>query len=819
MSQPRVSSAKLDNSFRNKGNSHGLTKQSPKPQIPSKVSPTHNSSPSTLENFNTSTSNVESKPSPKGSPNSLKPGKNCKLCAGPYSMSQCDNYNYHPVIKTEANTTTKIHSDFNCSLKANKAPSLSEAAHAGVNLMKDIVKLSIYFRPNKYTMLSGIKQAFLQIRLERETDKNRFCFFMRDGDRLVTYRYKTIIFDFDASSFILNYVLKYHAEKYTDGEFSKILNENLYVDNMLVTSNNLNFLKEVYTKTQNRLEEGGFTLRSWNFNSKELQSIMTNQDNIAPHGNSYERVLGMKYMLEFESLQVGELQLKASANTKRAVLAQIPKVFDPFGLYLPVSNKGKFLMQELWATKLEWDDVIPEETLKKWSLHCTDLNSLSTVFFLRSCVNEDSSDSLVIFTDASKLGYGFTMYNVADGCSNLLYAKSRVAPVKAKTLPTLELLGIHHALKSLPIVLDSFAYVKFMDVTNAMDSQVVLQWLLADSISTKSLFTRNRVKDIALFKKCLLQDYDITIQFRYVKSEDNPCDLLMRGLSFNEFVRQLSFWLHGPLWLPDFRDSWPDSALGSLSAASKSLVAPSSSINATFNVDVMMSAEPLVDVERLSSFSKALRVTTLVFKAIFKMGKSREDPGSTAGLHLLQHVQKDCFSSDLVYLSLPDCDNPKAVPDLVNNLDLFLVDEGLIRSRGCIAKSLRVSYDIQNPVLMEKGHKLTELLVEFYHYSCKHVGLQTTLSSVRTGGFWVPKMRQVIKRILSRCVTCRKFNSLSFHYPQMMNLPRHRVNLVKPFQHTGVNVTGHLFVKNEEGEVVKMYILLFTCLYVRDVQS
>ena len=68
----RVSSTKSDNSFCNKANSHGLTKQSPKPQTPSKASPNHNSSPSTFENFNTSTSNVESKPSPKGSPNSKK---------------------------------------------------------------------------------------------------------------------------------------------------------------------------------------------------------------------------------------------------------------------------------------------------------------------------------------------------------------------------------------------------------------------------------------------------------------------------------------------------------------------------------------------------------------------------------------------------------------------------------------------------------------------------------------------------------------------------------------------------------------------------
>ena len=39
----------------------------------------------------------------------------------------------------------------------------------------------------------------------------------------------------------------------------------------------------------------------------------------------------------------------------------------------------------------------------------------------------------------------------------------------------------------------------------------------AGEVATKSVFTCNRVKDIALFKKSLLQDYEITVQFRYVK--------------------------------------------------------------------------------------------------------------------------------------------------------------------------------------------------------------------------------------------------------------------------------------------------------------
>ena len=101
---------------------------------------------------------------------------------------------------------------FNCSLKTGDRPSLNEAAFAGINLMGDIVQLSLYFRTNDIIMLSDIKQAFLQIKLAKEEDKNRFCFFMKEGERLVAYRYKTIIFGFNASPFILNYVIRHHAD-------------------------------------------------------------------------------------------------------------------------------------------------------------------------------------------------------------------------------------------------------------------------------------------------------------------------------------------------------------------------------------------------------------------------------------------------------------------------------------------------------------------------------------------------------------------------------------------------------------------------------
>ena len=150
-------------------------------------------------------------------------------------------------------------------------------------------------------------------------------------------------------------------------------------------------------------------------------------------------------------------------------------------------------------------------------------------------MNQDKVNSLCLFCDASKSCHGFTVYGIFDRRAHLLFAKSKVAPSKAKTLPTLELLAVYLALKCLPFILDSFKYISFDQIMCAVDSQIVLQWLFTGAVSNKNVFTRNRLKDITMYRNNLKRDFGVDIWFKYVKSEDNPCDLLTRGLTFAEF--------------------------------------------------------------------------------------------------------------------------------------------------------------------------------------------------------------------------------------------------------------------------------------------
>ena len=63
------------------------------------------------------------------------------------------------------------------------------------------------------------------------------------------------------------------------------------------------------------------------------------------------------------------------------------------------------------------------------------------------------------------------------------------------------------------------------------------------------MFARNHIKDVHSMLKELKEKYKIPICFKYVPTDQNPGDLLTRGLTFDIFQKNLEFWLHGPLWI------------------------------------------------------------------------------------------------------------------------------------------------------------------------------------------------------------------------------------------------------------------------------
>ena len=73
-----------------------------------------------------------------------------------------------------------------------------------------------------------------------------------------------------------------------------------------------------------------------------------------------------------------------------------------------------------------------------------------------------------------------------------------------------------------------------------------------------------------------------------------------------------------------------------------------------------------------------------------------------------------------------------------------------------------------------------------------------------------------MKKIINKCVTCRKICGTAYNPPDPPPLPKARLQETRPFEITGVDFTGALCVK-QSGIESKAYICLFTCATTRAI--
>lgn len=107
------------------------------------------------------------------------------------------------------------------------------------------------------------------------------------------------------------------------------------------------------------------------------------------------------------------------------------------------------------------------------------------------------------------------------------------------------------------------------------------------------------------------------------------------------------------------------------------------------------------------------------------------------------------------------------------------------------------------------------MIIRDTHHKLHHGGVSSTVTALRQV-YWIPTIRQRVKKQLRQCVICNKLSGKPYRPPDPPPLPKVRVEEAKPFTVTGVDFTGALYVKDTGGER-KVYICLFTCACTRAV--
>ena len=101
--------------------------------------------------------------------------------------------------------------------------------------------------------------------------------------------------------------------------------------------------------------------------------------------------------------------------------------------------------------------------------------------------------------------------------SNLLFSKTRLAPIKKITIPRLEVLAVLIGVRCVKFV-ESQLKISEDGIDLWTDSRCVLKWIRLQK--DLSVFERNRIKEVN-------SHGDIT--FNYVTTKENPADIATRG--------------------------------------------------------------------------------------------------------------------------------------------------------------------------------------------------------------------------------------------------------------------------------------------------
>ncbi|GFQ97087.1 uncharacterized protein TNCT_650501 [Trichonephila clavata] len=279
------------------------------------------------------------------------------------------------------------------------------------------------------------------------------------------------------------------------------------------------------------LSTRGFHLRKWNSNSTEFLAQFSEHSShdtrveFSKDSNESSKVLGLFWNSSNDTFGFQPSLELTSPLTKRRILSESSKLFDPLGLLSPCTVFMKIFYQKLWLTKTDWDYPIPQQLTDDWLKFQKAFNEINYLTVPRWVIlTSDKTVELHDFADASSLAYAAAIYCRQKHNGEIkvqqLVSKTKVAPVKQVSIPRLELCGAHLLSKLFKSVFCTLKHYTF-DVFAWTDSKIVFSWLSSHPRKWKT-FVANRTSEII--------EVLPTKHWRHVPSKENPADIASRGI-------------------------------------------------------------------------------------------------------------------------------------------------------------------------------------------------------------------------------------------------------------------------------------------------
>ena len=663
---------------------------------------------------------------------------------------------HHEVVRPN-NKSTPIRIVFNSSA-SYKGHRLNDYWMKGPDLLNSLLGVLLRFRENKVAINADISKMYHRVLIpERDQHVHRYLWRNMNVQQEPDVYVKTVLTfgDKPAPAMAQTALLKTAEEgekRYP--EAAKVLKESTYMDDICDSVHSEEQARTITSEIDEILHNGGFNVKGWLSN----RSLKENVDNATEGSESelkvlqgpvHEKVLGTVWNHESDVFEFKVNPPELTTFTKRSVLSQVARIYDPLGIAAAFLIRAKVEMQKLWLEGLKWDDELPPKFQVVWIQFFREMNDLNNITFERSLTPDSviGLPVLCIFSDASIEAFGACAYIRWETDTNtfvtrFITAKSRVAPLKSLTIPRLELQAAVLAVRLCRSVLEE-SRLQFLKIIFFSDSHIVLSWIRNQPREFKP-FVSARVAEI--------QSKSKPDQWRHVPGEQNVAGDVSRGIPALQLTDR---WKYGPEFLTLPEEEWPNELLTTVSEkvdqSERRKVQPVFQV--THSVDV-------IACEKFSSWRRLIRITAYVLRYISKLyerSKHRKEEKNTKMTQDTSDVYvisaKELEEAELYWIKR----SQKSLHDRLKKGELkgltpFTDDDGVIRVGGRVSEAI-ISYDTKHPALIPREHWISLLITRNFHQR-GHAGVATTVAKIRKK-YWIIRCHDLAKLVKFQCVCCR----------------------------------------------------------------
>lgn len=720
---------------------------------------------------------------------------------------------HHAVIK-ESSTTTKLRVVFDASRKTSTGISLNETMMIGPTIQEDIQSILMRWRKYPIAFCADIRKMYRQVWVRlQDAEFQRMVWRDAEDKPIRDYKLMTVTFGTASAPYLATRVLHQvgiESEK-TNPRAAEIIKDDTYMDDSCAGAWNVREGIHLQREIKQILAESGFDLRKWASNDIELLMAIPKEDREVQPEEFYSRdtlkILGLpwKNSDDFFTYKY-EIKDEEESITKRKFLKVTAALFDPIGWLSPLTAKIKMLYQQIWADGIDWDEPIGFEVQKEWNELKKQAYLINEIKVPRWIGMNTAKQQIQLhgFSDASMKGIAACVYTrIVDDSGNvkvtLLAAKNRVAPRDKKgkteiTLPRLELCGAHLLALLLQKAILSLKCENVQYFTWS-DSMITLAWI-KNSTSRWKTFVNERVKKI--------REVTGADCWRYVPTKENPSDLASRGLLPAE-LKESELWWKGPEWLQKSEEHWPKqpTQFGTIEEMQSNHSTNTTIVNTDF-------------FQQFTSWKKLQKTIALCMR--FADNCKRKERNAQhistieirmATIRIIQNTQEMYFKEEIQQLKTR---GTVSSASRIANLNPFLDENGIIRVGGRL-KNATMPYMQKHPMVLPKEAHISRLIVDDAHIMTIHGAESNTLAFIRYK-YWIIGGGSLVKNRLKSCIRCARVRATGMKQ-MMADLPMPRVNVAKPFEHTGVDYAGPFNIRTSKGrghKTYKGYISLFICL-------